>query len=294
MKNDNLPIQFNLEEFGKLTEPITKLIEVISKGVGRLYEPTHKVKMAEAELKEKVLKDLSEVITKEIQLRGFQFFVSQATKKQINIESKYLPTEISDPNNPDDSWVLDFFDLSQNCTDEEMQELWAKLLADEVDKPGSHSRRVMHFLKILSPTEARFFKYACESRCRIFMRKKNIEKILQTDIVDNEAVIISLNDDVVFGDHLDIRYNYNQMLYMEEIGLFNRIIFWGADDEDGAEIYKLDFNGHELHLKNAIIEVFEFSTLGYGLLQIANPTLDSKFRECVEKKLIEYNMLARR
>ncbi|MFA8435236.1 MAG: DUF2806 domain-containing protein [Marinifilaceae bacterium] len=294
MENSNLPIKIDFEGVGKLSEPITKLIEVISCAVGKVYEPTYIVRKAKADLKSKVITELSELISNEIQHRGFKFFISQLEKKQLNIEKiinksiKYLPAELSDPNMPNEGWILDFFDLSQNCTDDDIQELWGKLLADEVDNPGSHSRRLMHTLKVMAPFEAKFFKNASEFRCRVYMRKKNLEKILKTDVTDNEAIIISVNDDIIFGGHLGLDYEYDQLMYFEEIGLFNRLIFWG--NEDGAEIYKLDFNGDEINVKDAVIEIFEFTALGTELLNISMPNYDSRYREYVDEKLLQNNM----
>jgi len=58
----------------------------------------------------------------------------------------------------DFDWFVRFFEDSGNISNEEMQELWAKILAGEIAKPGSFSRRTLDVLRNLSQADAQLFR----------------------------------------------------------------------------------------------------------------------------------------
>lgn len=51
-------------------------------------------------------------------------------------------------------WFVRFFEDAGNISDEKVQELWAKVLAGEIDQPGSFSLRTLDMLRSLSKSEA--------------------------------------------------------------------------------------------------------------------------------------------
>lgn len=51
-----------------------------------------------------------------------------------------------------------FFEDAGNISDDQIQELWAKVLAGEIKQPGSFSLRTLDVLKNLSKTEAEIFR----------------------------------------------------------------------------------------------------------------------------------------
>lgn len=292
---NKLPVK--LEGIGKLTEPITKLIEVLSSGIGKLYEPTHKVKMAKAEMKSSIINELSNVITDEIQLRGINVFLEQVTKKQLNFEKivnktiKYLPQKLTSEKLPDDGWMMDFFDLCQNCTDNEIQELWAKILADEVDNPNTHSRRLMHNLKILSPVEAKFFKMFAECQCVVHARLNDSNKeIYNNEVISNKGVIVAVNDEIVIGKHTNTDFDYHKLLHLTHVGFFDRVSFFISEDNDFIAD-EIQFGENRYKLKDAELEVFEFTSLGTELLEIAHIKKDEEYESFITGYLKENEML---
>ena len=64
----------------------------------------------------------------------------------------------------DHDWTARFFNDVQDVSSEEMQRLWAKILAGEVEKPGSTSFRAMDILKGLDRTTAILFRTLCAAR----------------------------------------------------------------------------------------------------------------------------------
>lgn len=175
---------FNLSDLMGLSEPLTKLIETVSSGIGKVYEPWHIKRMAKAKSKE--LELISGVVNDNLQLptryengnitidttnanelvqRAQNRFLFQEMKKQQNIESVIAVaySELEDTTSVNDTpvdsdWIGAFFDSVSNVSTEQMQVLWGKLLAGEVQHPGSFSLRTLNVLKNLTQNEANIFK----------------------------------------------------------------------------------------------------------------------------------------
>ena len=64
---------------------------------------------------------------------------------------------------PDPDWTARFFDDIQDISSEEMQSLWAKVLAGEVERPGSTSIRTLSILKNLDQAAASLFGSLCSA-----------------------------------------------------------------------------------------------------------------------------------
>lgn len=70
-------------------------------------------------------------------------------------------------------WFIRFYEAVGDIGDEEMQDIWAKILADEVRCPGNYSLRTIETLKNLTATEAKVFqkisKYALYSNKHLYI-----------------------------------------------------------------------------------------------------------------------------
>lgn len=196
-------------------KPLEKLIDVISKGVGKLYEPKAIRKEADAKAyeieiiekaKSKALqnhKDIEQDIIDRIEER----ILHRELKKQKNLDQiNYIAadqlkneTEVSaEPVNED--WANRFFEYAEDISNEEMQNLWGKILAGEVKRPNSYSLRTLELLKNISKTEA-----------EVFLKFTRISIISQ-----NTAFVINDDADYLRTEH---GISYNDRLLMEEVGL---------------------------------------------------------------------------
>jgi hypothetical protein len=98
-----------------------------------------------------LIKAKADAELQEIRMRMNERLEKQEVRRQRNIESiatkaaHALPPpdreqEVSDkPVNED--WTTRFFQECQDISDEQMQQLWARILAGEVTKPGSFAPR---------------------------------------------------------------------------------------------------------------------------------------------------------
>ena len=87
----------------------------------------------------------------------------QEEKRQANIvavtdfaASHLGDAEVPD-SEPDHDWTAQFFNYVQDVSSEEMQALWGKVLAGEVERPGSTSIRTLSILRNLDQSTAGLF-----------------------------------------------------------------------------------------------------------------------------------------
>lgn len=150
-----------------LSAPVTKLIKVAASGCGKLYEPTGIRRRAQAEGDALVILEEARARASEVSQRAAQRLLDVEERRQRNIEAivqkavPLLPNEVS-ATPVEDDWSSRFFAEVQDIGNEEMQTVWAKLLAGEVAKPGSFSPRTMFVVKNLAPREAELFNTLCK------------------------------------------------------------------------------------------------------------------------------------
>ncbi|QMU63321.1 MAG: DUF2806 domain-containing protein [Flavobacteriaceae bacterium] len=100
-------------------------------------------------------------------------------------------------------WIIEFFNIAQDCSHENMQYLWAKLLASEVEEPSSISRRTLSIIKLLIHQEARVFTKLCNCTWTFKGIGEFKEKVLIKDMYSNrEQDEKAWNFDSFFIPHL--------------------------------------------------------------------------------------------
>lgn len=58
-------------------------------------------------------------------------------------------------------WLMRFFDAVGNISNEELQQLWGKVLANEILRPKACSLRTLDMIRNMSPEEAETFSFLC-------------------------------------------------------------------------------------------------------------------------------------
>ena len=81
----------------------------------------------------------------------------------LELEHKEVPAT-----EPDHDWAARFFNEVQDVSSEEMQTLWAKVLAGEVERPRSTSIRTLGVLKDLDQATAKLFAKFCSACIYVF------------------------------------------------------------------------------------------------------------------------------
>ena len=154
--------EFALVNLGELSKPATLLIEKVSNAIGRHFDPRQAIRMAEAEAKADRIGAISQLET-EIELedllrqRAAERFIVEQVQMQSNMESiapKAIPhlSDDAEPDKIEDDWISNFFDKSRIASDDQMQELWGKVLAGEGNTPGRFSRNTVNLIANLGKT----------------------------------------------------------------------------------------------------------------------------------------------
>lgn len=212
----------------KLSEPITKLIEVTAKGIGTLYEPFGTVRQAKADANAKVIiakadaeiDNLSERATKRLEHRES---IRQNNIEQIvSVAANEMPAHVSGKS-VDMDWTLQFFDSAQDVCDEDMQSLWARILAGEVSEPGTYSKRTLHFLKTLDKFEAEKFVDFCSFIFQFdegtpFIVEEDTTKTMMRDKSGNYDLFSHFNSIGLIGEIFvgDSKLNECQVTYFHQ------------------------------------------------------------------------------
>ena len=155
--------------------PSEKLAEVISSALGAWIAPWVMKRMAKAKAEGDRITAIEGAKTEALLINDYERYVELSTvekrilsieqKRQKNIDNVIevamhtLDSEkqiSSDPVNPD--WATRFFDIAQDISDEQMQDLWGRILAGEVKQPHSYSLRTLEALKNISKEEAQLFE----------------------------------------------------------------------------------------------------------------------------------------
>ena len=88
---------------------------------------------------------------------------AQHQKNMEDVLEKALPRmeEDANPNMMDNDWTANFIEKCRIVSDNEMQDLWARVLAGEANAPGSYSKRTVNFLSEMEKPEAEMFTNLC-------------------------------------------------------------------------------------------------------------------------------------
>ncbi len=156
----------SLINFGELSRPATVLIEKVSDAVGGIAKPWQTARVAEAEAQAAIVQAETNIKIAELSQRAADRSAQEETIQQANRESvlaKAIPqlSEGSTPEKMEDDWVMNFFDKCRTTSDEDIQNLWARILAGEANNPGSFSRKTVNLMADLDKRDAEMFREFC-------------------------------------------------------------------------------------------------------------------------------------
>jgi hypothetical protein len=151
---------------GDLGKPATVLIERVSDAVGGVFKPWQIIRVAEAQAQADKISAIAQIEVSELQRRSIQRMLVEEARKQQNIEeitSGSLPLlmESADPGSVESDWISNFFEKCRLISDQEMQNLWSRVLAGEANAPGTYSKRTINFLGGMDKHDANVFASLC-------------------------------------------------------------------------------------------------------------------------------------
>ena len=242
---------FQVGDLAGLSDPAKELIHSISQAIGGLYEPRRIIQKAKAEAEAKIIATKAEGEVELIKYQSQLRIDHLEERRQRNINKivgtaiDQLPDKISDEK-PDEDWLIQFFNQCQDIGNEQMQDLWAKILAGEFTKPNSFSLRTLYTVKLLTQEDAEKFNAICSYAWELgvigypaladFFHSRKIH--LATFIHLDNLGLISSQD--IF---IHIKQNEGKILrYMDTIYIIQNI----SSRERAIHFYPLSAVGFEL------------------------------------------------
>lgn len=154
------------EGFGRAAE---KLADTIRHVVDVAVGPDRIRAKAQAHADSAVILAEGDAKVREIETRAVERLRKREARRQHNIESITLkafealpaPEQISSEHVSED-WTSRFFEECQDISDEQMQQIWAKIMAGEVTRPGSFAPRTLSIVRNVTKNDANLFAVLCE------------------------------------------------------------------------------------------------------------------------------------
>lgn len=154
----------------------------------------------------------------------------------------------------DDSWITNYMDKIRLVSDQDFQLLWAKILAGEVEHPGTFSLRTLEKLQNLNKKEAEIFQKA--ARLCVQAGQRNF---------------LFANDDLLKRHGLD----FSDLIILEECGLMNiqtlNLTLYANDAARESSLFNKNIIGvfHSISEKKDLlsIDIYVFSESGRELMQ---------------------------
>ncbi len=270
-------------------KPVEKLIEVVSQAIGTLYRPISirkeaKAKAFEIEVLEKAKsKALAESKFMDADTLHIieQKFLHQQLKKQSNIDQiidvaiDQVSQEEEISKEPIDSdWSTRFFNIAEDISNEEMQQLWGRILAGEVKTPGSFSLRSLDLLKNLTKEEAEIFT-----------------KFAELKVNSPQIDFIPYNDKLFLEKEFSIKYK--DILLMSELGLLIHQTDLGIISQGTGKSYNELFKNGEMGIfvetsannSRSNLKILSFTKIGSELSTLITFPPNAKYLNYICKAL---------
>lgn len=176
--------------------------------------------------------ELADGITQRIEyqeLKRHANIASTVGTAALQLEGKMVPG-----GEADHDWTARFFDGVQDVSSEEMRELWGRVLAGEVERPGSTSIRALSVLRDLDAKTAQTFSKLCSAA--VYLEMCDGETL--------DARVPSLGGDASQNALLDFGLGYRELTRLNEHGLvigdYNSYLdYVVVDDElDGSALLR--------------------------------------------------------
>jgi uncharacterized repeat protein (TIGR03899 family) len=290
---------------------LAKLLDTIGVQIGLVSEPFHIRRKGQAELDMQVASARAEgevaVIRRENQfiLDNIEDRVNERVrykeiKRQKNLEdiaakaAQEIPEFVSEVP-VDEDWVFEFINKSQDVSNEQLQSLWARLLAGEVVKPGSFSLRTLAFVRTMSKEDADLFTRFCSMLWTI----NEDDKILAAYLLPSENLEATSDFGMQFTDF--VRLDTLGLIRYESFSPVS--LQFSLNDNysatSGFNVVKLTWKyfgrSHTLTKKMDVASQVEsvvmgnamISDLGRELASISGAMPNETYRQLVIKQLIQ-------
>lgn len=201
------------------------------------------------------------VVDEGLKYRAGKRLLAEEINKQKNLEDvvqradNILQAE-SEPqisqDETDQGWIDECLDGAGKTYNDNLKDYWAKLLAGEIKKPGTYSKRAVSFMKTLSQKDAEKIREMCQ--------------YVMYSLDKSDAFILRYKNEP---------YTYSDLSFLMELRLVNSSSFVVKqfrfnDENGGAALYMHGDIGFylELNQKDYDLPIYSFTELGKEILSV--------------------------
>jgi Protein of unknown function (DUF2806) len=213
-----------------------------------------------------------------------------AEKQQRNIEmiaghaaSLLQEKDSVPPEKPDEDWIARFFSVAQDISSAQMQELWGRILAGEIQKPGTYSLATLDFVRNLRTSDAAL-----------------IERLSKVVATTPEFAFVPFWEDAWYKDVKNLIQN--DFFTLGELGVIfpTNLGLTLFQNQEPVTLIGLRGNKVAYIQPDSVIAPFQIgiwklTKVGTELMNICDSTLDNEFREffCARIRRARYKVSIR-
>lgn len=236
---------------------------------------------------------LPEIKQAPIEDRAFRRKKIDELRKQQNMEAIVLRAiqYCSDENitdRADQDWFSSFITFAEGISNKSMQNLWAKILAGEVSKPGSFSLKTLQTFRTMSITEAKLLAKAC-SLAMSDTRKKNIR------VISGAYQVPKLFNFFNKQRQQQLDLNQSGLSYADILTLADNHLMFEQETEShsfaNGEKIQFNYNGKPVSFvakkADCILTFYKFTPTGTELAHLINDDADESYLSVLKAGLSE-------
>lgn len=242
--------------------PATVLVKRASDAVGGLFRPRQIIRIAEAEADAKLIHARADIEIENLRERARSRAQIEEQIHQNNMELilakslNHLDEDNASPEKMEQDWIINFFEKCRLITDERMQEIWARILAGEANRPGSFSRKTVNIMEDIGKDDAELFVSACAFT---WVVSSTVVPIFDSSGINNNPIYRSHGIGFLTLQHLEdigiLRYNsatkfvFHPSDKIIHADYFGKKVKITLKDQDGMEVSNTLFTiaGQELY-----------------------------------------------
>lgn len=154
-------------------------------------------------------------------IRELQFDAVKRHRRTVNLAGvlEYAENEIRDDADVscvEDDWLESFHDHAEKVSNPGVQVIWGKLIAGEINNPGTYSKRLMSVISDMSTTDAQSFSTLCSLSIQSIVPQNENEGIK----VAKQPLALLFEDDNS-GTFDEGAFSYEQRIALEAYGLID-------------------------------------------------------------------------
>jgi uncharacterized repeat protein (TIGR03899 family) len=192
----------------------------------------------------------------------------------------------------DIDWFYQFTQLAETVSNPAMQDLWAKILASEAEKPSSFSLKALQAFKLLSISEAKLFAKACGLAVKL--SQHNNFRII-TGCYQAPSLFNFFNKT---PQHINL--NEFGLSYSNILTLANNHLLFKQEAElelHKNEILTFDYQGELFTIgykkQHSVVTFLKFTALGNELAQLIAEQQNPQFFNLMKEQLALHVHVAR-